>query len=265
MNLRTVVPMLVVLAFCAAEASAQEVGKAELGLRGWSGTNSSQVRKGLSPTTSNRLNFEDDLDAGDTSGAGFQLTFNTVDGHQLFVSGWNLTGSGRDIVAEDYTFGSLTFLNGSQVTADFELRSMSVGFIYAATPVEDAFFFGAGLAFNWLTANAQLSQGGAAESLDYSALHYPTANIETGVRFGKYLELGVDVAAGLPSYSKAHGDDIRTPLEVRGALRIPINRLHLEFGYQIFRASILNDQNQPEETRANIRLEGMYFEVGFRF
>ncbi len=265
MNLRTVVPMLVVLAFSAVEASAQEVGKAEVGLRGWSGTNSTQVRKGLSPTTSNRINFEDDVDAGDTSGAGFQLTFHTVDGHQLFVSGWNLTGSGRDIVAEDYTFGSMTFLTGSQVTADFELRNMTVGFLYSATEVEDAFFFGAGLAFNWLTANAQLSQGGTAESLDYSALHYPSAVLETGVRFGKYLELGVDVSAGLPAYTKAHGDEIRTPLEVRGALRIPINRLHVEFGYQVLRASILNDENQVTETRANLRLEGMYFEVGFRF
>lgn len=266
MKLRIVVPLILAMAYGAPAASAQEIGGFEIGVRGWMGDNKSRFRKGISATSSSRLNMADDTDGEEGEGSGFDIKFITQEGHSMFLHGFFASASGRDVLTSDLAFGTLAAPAGTELSADLLFRSFSAGFLYKATTDEDPVDFYAGLSMNWLTTQVKLLAAGTAEeSLSSRSLHFPMVNLAAGYQLLDWVRLEFEGGVGAPSYTKAHGDHIRLPYEGWAGIRFQFGTIQISGGFQAWRIRVEQDANTPGEESLDVLLAGFFAQVSAKF
>ena len=267
MKRRTVVP-IVMSAFLlgAIEAAAQEGDflKVELGVRGFFGEANGRLRKGNVPGgISTNVRLDDDLDASDdATGAAISLTGLLKGGSSFNVQGWQYTSEGSTTVNEPHSFGALTV--AGPTSTDVEVRYVSAKMVFGLTKEGEPLRVGLGGAGKVLHWKTEINvEGVGQETLDMRTI-YPSAEIEVSYAIGESVLLKAEGGLGMPSYSKK-SVEIQNPLEIRVGARISLGALTIEGGYQVFDATLVEHQNQPEENRASVNLSGLYFELAARF
>jgi hypothetical protein len=270
MKRRTVVPIVLSAVLLGAiDASAQEGGdltNVELGVRFFMGEIQGRLRKGNPPAVgSTNVQLDGDLDSSDdATGGGFVLTGTVKGGHTFGVSGWQFSSDGSATMSSTNTFGSLTLGAGTPASTDVDVRSVMAKFVYGLTPDTQAYRVGLGAAARTLSFETEISQGGGVKDRLEMRTIYATAEVEFSYRVGESLLLKAEGGVGMPSYAKK-GLDIQYPIEVRAGIRVNLGALAVEGGYQVFDAKMVRNENQVEEDRANINLNGLYFELAARF
>lgn len=270
MKRRTVVPIVLsAVLLCAIDAQAQEGGdlsSVELGVRIFMGEVQGRLRKGNpSSGVSTNVQLDEDLDSSDdATGAGFALTGIIKGGHSFAVSGWQFSADGSATMSETQTFGSLVLAQGTTADTDVEVRSVMAKFVYGLTPETQAYRIGLGAAARTLSFETEISQGaGVKDRLEMRTI-YGTAELELSYRVGEAILLKAEAGIGMPRYAKK-SLEIQYPIEVRAGIRLNLGVLALEGGYQVFDAKMVRDENQLEEQRANININGLYIELAARF